>query len=72
MDYLSAELPADTRAEFERHIEICENCQRYLKSYEETVRLGQRAFDDADAAVPEDVPDDLVRAILATVRGIRL
>src|SRR5436305_10694806 len=48
MDYLSAELPPEARAEFERHIEICENCQRYLKSYEETVRLGKRAFDDQE------------------------
>jgi hypothetical protein len=29
------------------------------------VALGKRAFDDDDAAVPADVPEDLVKAILA-------
>jgi anti-sigma factor RsiW len=67
MDYLSSELPAETRQEFERHLDICENCRRYLEAYEETVTLGKHAFDDQDGPVPADVPDDLVRAILAAL-----
>ena len=64
-DYLSGEIDADVRARFERHLELCVNCQRYLAGYRETVKLGQRAFDDDAGTVPPDVPDDLVKAILA-------
>jgi len=32
------------------------------------VKLGKRAFDDEDPALPADVPDDLVKAILAPRR----
>ena len=63
-DYLSGELPADTRAAFEYHLQLCVNCQKYLAGYEETVKLGKRAFDGDDAAVPAEVPEELVQAIL--------
>jgi len=68
MDYLSNELPAESRAQFEYHLSLCVNCRNYLRSYEETVKLGKRAFDDEDSALPADVPDDLVKAILAARR----
>ena len=63
-DYLSGDMPAPTRRVFEEHLAICENCQKYLRSYEETVKLGRRAFDH-DGPVPDEVPDDLVKAVLA-------
>ena len=65
IDYLSGELPQGHRAEFERHLDLCVNCQKYLTSYRESVSLGKRAFDDEQALVPDDVPGELVRAILA-------
>jgi anti-sigma factor RsiW len=64
-DYLSGELDASVLASFERHLQVCVNCRRYLMGYEETVKLGKRAFDDDDALLPPQVPEDLVRAILA-------
>jgi hypothetical protein len=39
-----------------------------LTSYEETVKLGKTAFDDENAELPADVPEDLVKTILA-LRG---
>jgi anti-sigma factor RsiW len=63
-DYLSGELSADIRAAFDRHLALCANCRTYLASYEETVKLGKAAFDDGDADVPANVPEQLVRAIL--------
>jgi anti-sigma factor RsiW len=69
MDYLSGELPSERRGHFEQHLSLCANCRRYLASYEETVKLEKRAFDDEDAAVPADVPEELVRAILAARRS---
>jgi anti-sigma factor RsiW len=64
-DYLSGELPPAVREAFEHHLDICTNCRRYLTSYEETVQLGKHAFDDEDELLPPDVPEELVRAILA-------
>lgn len=64
-DYLSADLPPDTRQQFDHHLSLCVNCERYLTSYRETVALGRRAFEDDEAALPVDVPDQLVKAILA-------
>jgi anti-sigma factor RsiW len=63
-DYLTGELSAEARAVFERHLSVCVNCQRYLTSYEETVKLGKRAFADDEAGVPAGVPEELVQAIL--------
>ena len=63
-DYLAGELPEPVHAGFERHLELCPNCRRYLRSYEETVKLGRHAFDDPNDVVPPDVPEQLVAAIL--------
>ena len=70
MGYLAAELPADTQASFQRHLSLCDNCQAYLKSYEDTVKLGKRAFDDANAAIPADIPEDLIKAIVSARRSL--
>ena len=67
-DYLSNELPADIRAQFEHHVEICTNCVKYLEAYKAAVALGKAAFDGRDEPVPADVPNDLVLAILAARR----
>ena len=65
MDYLSDELSTESRAVFDYHLSRCINCQRYLASYHETVKLSKRAFEEDDANVPSQVPEDLVKAILA-------
>lgn len=68
-DYLTGELPLEVRARFDDHLARCANCGRYLRSYEESVTLGKHAFDDPGAELPADVPEDLVRAILAARRS---
>jgi anti-sigma factor RsiW len=68
MDYLSDELSSESRAQFGHHLSLCANCRKYLTSYEETVKLGKRAFADEDATLPADVPEELVKAILAARR----
>lgn len=64
MDYFDAELPHAVRAEFERHLEHCPPCVNYLKSYATTMQLTRRAYCE-DAADCPDVPEELVKAILA-------
>jgi anti-sigma factor RsiW len=65
MGYVSDELSPESRAEFEYHLGLCINCRRYLASYHETVKLGKRAFEDDEANVPAQVPEELVKAILS-------
>ena len=69
MDYQSGELSSELRARFDQHLALCVNCRKYLTSYEETVKLGKTAFDDEHAELPANVPDELVRAILAARRS---
>ena len=67
-DYLSGELSPGTRAQFERHLEVCPNCVSYLSNYRDTIVLGRTVMAEDDSAVPADVPDDLVKAILSSRR----
>ena len=67
-DYFSGEIPADVRTVFEAHLSRCANCRNYLANYRTTIELGRRAFEDLDGSVPADVPDDLVKAILASLK----
>jgi len=61
MSYLDDELPAAQRAEFDRHMAACPSCVTYLKTYETTVSLARTCATDA---VPDDVPESLVQAIM--------
>ena len=68
-EYLTGELRPETHAAFEHHLSVCINCVRYLDQYRETIALGRGAFDDASTSIPDDVPEDLVSAIIAARRG---
>jgi anti-sigma factor RsiW len=63
--YLSRDLAPDVQAAFERHLALCANCRRFLQQYEQTVAAGRAACGRDD----EPVPDELVRAILSSIRG---
>jgi len=67
-DYLAGELSPTSQAEFEFHLSDCPDCTLYLKSYEETIRLGKEAFTDLEAPVPTEVPKELLQGILAARR----
>jgi anti-sigma factor RsiW len=68
MEYRSGTLPAEQRAAFDDHLETCPQCVAYLKSYDEAVRLGKGALRQLDEPVSDDVPEELVQAILAARR----
>ena len=65
-DYLANELAPEHRAEFERHLALCASCVDYLAMYESTIRLARRAAAEPELRV-EDMPEDLVNAILEAV-----
>lgn len=67
--YLDGELPPDEQASFERHMAHCPPCERYLTQYKLTVKAGKKACAEHDAALPGDVPEELIRAILNSVKS---
>jgi anti-sigma factor RsiW len=62
--YLDEELAREERAAFDRHLAICPYCRDYLATYRQTIHLGRRAL-AAEAALLEEVPRELLNAILA-------
>lgn len=68
-DYLGGTLDGRQRFVFRLHLVLCRECRDYLAMYEQAVALGKSAFQDAGDTVPEDFPEDLVRAIVAARRA---
>ena len=64
-EYLEGRMAPGPRGVFEAHLAECPYCVDYLESYRETLRRVGRAFDDPDAELPGDVPEELVAAVLA-------
>ena len=64
-DYLSGALPKDRRAEFNAHLTACPSCVAYMKTYETSVHLGKAVLTRSEGPLPEGVPEELVRGILA-------
>jgi anti-sigma factor RsiW len=65
MDYINSELSETQRAIFEEHLGICPECVAYLRSYEITIKASKSACAHVRDPDTNEVPEDLVRAILA-------
>jgi anti-sigma factor RsiW len=65
MDYLESLLPEAQRREFDLHLAMCPACVAYLKTYQQTVAAGKAALAGPDERLPEEIPGELVKAILA-------
>jgi len=68
-DYLAGELDADVGALFERHLTRCPSCVAYLAQYRATIVAGYEAFREDDGAIPPEVPEQLIQAILSSRRS---
>ena len=64
MDYLDGALPRSQGEVFDQHMVDCPGCETYLDTYRETIRLG-KVCRDPEGAVPDNVPEELLDAILA-------
>ena len=62
--YLDGELTKKQARVFEWHIRLCRECREYLAAYQRAVEIGAAALAPNDGALPEDVPEDLIAAIL--------
>jgi len=54
------------RVTFERHLVECEQCVTYVDSYRMTIAMGKKACEPLEGPAPEDVPEELVRLIVAS------
>lgn len=63
--YLNGELAVAERCDFERHLGVCRSCVNYLDTYKRTIGMGRAVFANLDSETPGEVPEELVRAILA-------
>jgi len=68
--YLDGELEETKRQEFDYHLSRCESCTAYLETYKTTIAL-ERAAASHEGTAPDELPDELVEAVLAAVRGPR-
>jgi len=66
-DYVAGDLPPDRVEGFEYHLSRCPSCVAYVASYRETIRITQHASRVGINVEIEDIPADLLTAILATV-----
>ena len=69
--YLEGESDSEKRAVFDEHIHTCPPCLAYLDSYRQTIELGHAVCSDPDGPVPDDVPEELVAAVLSARRQAR-
>ena len=51
------------------HLLFCRDCRNYLRSYELTIRVAKAALLDLDGPPPPEMPEELVKAILASHDG---
>ena len=66
--YLDNELTERERTIFERHLKFCRECREYLAAYRRSIELGRAVLAEGDAPVPDDVPRDLITAVLDATR----
>ena len=50
---------------FELHLKMCRECREYLDAYRASMELAKDALRHGDELLPSEVPDDLVKAVLA-------
>ncbi|MBM4255999.1 MAG: hypothetical protein FJ147_08895 [Deltaproteobacteria bacterium] len=64
-DYLAGTLSQNESHAFAYHLADCPECSQYLSSYQTTVLASHLAYADPEDAVPAEVPEELVHAILS-------
>ena len=62
--YLDGELTKGEARVFEWHLRMCRECREYLAAYRRAIEIGQATICHDDETLPDDVPEDLVAAIL--------
>lgn len=69
LDYLDGNLPASQRRVFDMHLRMCRECREYLAAYKRTMELSRMALDRPPTVVMDEVPEDLIKAVLDARQG---
>ena len=64
LQYLEGELSATQSRVFKMHLMLCRECREYLAAYERTMEISKSVFATPEEPLPDEVPEDLVKAIL--------
>jgi len=64
-DYLSGQLHSGRREAFDSHLAECPSCERYTRTYLAAMRIVRLAVGCGRDPVPDDVPEELVQAVLS-------
>jgi hypothetical protein len=64
-DYQEGSLGSRERRVFDFHMDLCPMCRVYFETYLRTIEAGRSVCATVAEAAVEDLPDDLVEAILA-------
>lgn len=62
--HLDGELNGRQQSMFDWHLRLCRECRDYLAAYQRARELGQAVLSASDNPLPEEVPEDLIRAVL--------
>lgn len=63
-DYVEGVLSEKQIVLFRRHMRLCPMCRNFLKTYVATYKIKGEVFPYDDIDVPDDVPQDLINAIM--------
>lgn len=62
--YLDDELSTNQKSVFELHLRLCRECREYLAAYERSREITCAISALPNESVPQEVPEDLIKAIL--------
>lgn len=66
--YLDGELTQKQLTRFNLHLRICRECRDYMAAYQRALDINKAVLGASEEPVPDDVPDDLIKAILEARR----
>ena len=64
LDYFEGGLSRKQKIIFEMHLRMCRECRDYLAAYRRTMEVSQAVYESNNDTMPEDIPEDLIKAIL--------
>lgn len=69
IDYHEGDLPQAQREDFERHMKLCGRCRNSVEGYRRAIELNRQLFAGQDGPLPEDVPDQVVAAVISAMNA---
>ena len=63
--YLEGDLTRRQKFVFEMHLKLCRECRDYLRAYRASMAMTKDALEATNALAGTEVPEDLVKAVVA-------